>query len=63
MWPSQNVLQCNGTIIKIKVNEWINNSKNLYYVSSHSLWGYMSSTRFFDISKFQNIFAKNEKNR
>ena len=24
MWPSQNFLPYNGTIIKIKVNEWIN---------------------------------------
>ena len=27
MWPSQNFLLCNETIIKIKVNEWINNLK------------------------------------
>ena len=27
MWPSQNFLLYNGTIIKIKVNEWINNFK------------------------------------
>ena len=25
MWPSQNFLLYNGTIIKIKVIEWINN--------------------------------------
>ena len=25
MWPSQKFLLYNGTIIKIKVNEWINN--------------------------------------
>ena len=25
MWPSQNFLLYNGTIIKIKANEWINN--------------------------------------
>ena len=25
MWPSQNFLLYNGTIITIKVNEWINN--------------------------------------
>ena len=25
MWPSQNFFLCNGTIIKIKVNEWVNN--------------------------------------
>ena len=25
MWPSQNFLLHNGTVIKIKVNEWINN--------------------------------------
>ena len=25
MWPSQNSLLYNGTVIKIKVNEWINN--------------------------------------
>ena len=29
MWPSQNFLQYNGTVIKIKVNEWINNKKNM----------------------------------
>ena len=27
MWPSQNFLLYNGTITKIKVNEWINNLK------------------------------------
>ena len=27
MWPSQNFLLCNEAIIKIKVNEWINNLK------------------------------------
>ena len=32
MWPSQNFLQYNGTIIKIKVNEQINNLKK--YVRS-----------------------------
>ena len=32
MWPSQNFLLYNGTVIKIKVNEWINNLKN--YVTS-----------------------------
>ena len=25
MWPSQNFLLYNGTVIKINVNEWINN--------------------------------------
>ena len=25
MWPSQKFLLYNGTVIKIKVNEWINN--------------------------------------
>ena len=30
MWPSQNFLLYNGTVIKIKVNEWINNlTKNI----------------------------------
>ena len=34
MWPSQNFLLYNGNIIKIKVNEWINNFfKKKYYVS------------------------------
>ena len=32
MWPSQNFPLYNGTIIKIKVNEWINNLKK--YVTS-----------------------------
>ena len=27
MWLSHNFLQYNGTIMKIKVNEWINNLK------------------------------------
>ena len=27
MWPSQNFLLYNGTVIKIQVNEWINNLK------------------------------------
>ena len=27
MWPSQNFLLYNGTTIKIKVNEWVNNLK------------------------------------
>ena len=27
MWPSQDFVLYNGTIIKIKVNEWINNNK------------------------------------
>ena len=30
MWPSQNFLLYNGTIIKIKVNEWINNLKKIF---------------------------------
>ena len=29
MWPSQSFLLYGGTIIKIKVNEWINNLKNI----------------------------------
>ena len=29
MWPSQNFLLYNGTVIKIKVNEWVNNKKNM----------------------------------
>ena len=27
MWPLQNFLLYNGTIIKMKVNDWINNNK------------------------------------
>ena len=27
MWPTQNFLPYNGTIIKIKINEYINNEK------------------------------------
>ena len=41
MWPSQNFLLYNGTVIKIQVNEWINNLKK--YVTSVTppppLWG------------------------
>ena len=29
MWPSQNFLLSNGTIIKIKANEWIDNLKKI----------------------------------
>ena len=29
MWPSQNFLLYNGTVIKMKVTEWINNFKNM----------------------------------
>ena len=32
MWPSQNFLLYDGTVIKIQENEWINNLKN--YVMS-----------------------------
>ena len=32
MWPSQNFLLHNGTVIKIKINEWINNKK-IYIMS------------------------------
>ena len=31
VWPSQNFLLYNETIIKIKVNEWINNLKKISY--------------------------------
>ena len=31
MWPSQNFLLQNATIVKIKVNEWI--IKNIYIMS------------------------------
>ena len=41
MWPSQNFLLYNGTVIKIQVNEWINNLKKIYYVVP-PLWGYIS---------------------
>ena len=36
MQSSQNLILYNGTIIKVKVNDWINNLKNIYYVSSPS---------------------------
>ena len=41
MWPSQNFLLYNGTVIKIQVNEWINNLKK-YVMSVPPLWGYIS---------------------
>ena len=42
IWPSQNVLLYNGTVIKIEVNEWINNLKK-YVTSVAPLWGYIQS--------------------
>ena len=42
MWPSQNFLLYNGTIIKIKVNEWVNNLKKNMLHQSPLLWGYIS---------------------
>ena len=36
MWPSQNFLLYNGSIIKIKVNEWINNYKKNMFRQSPS---------------------------
>ena len=49
MWPPQNFLLYNGTIIKIKVNEWINNLKNIYYVSPPPLWGYIQPVQIITI--------------
>ena len=43
IWPSRNFLLYNETIIKIKINERINNLKK-YYVSP-PLWGYIQSVQ------------------
>ena len=57
MWPSQNFLPYNGTIIKIKVNERINNYKNIYYVSSPPLGIRTTCTNYNNlISKKSNRF-------
>ena len=48
MWASQNFLLYHGTIIKIKVNECINNLKNIYYVRP-PLWGYIQSVQIITI--------------
>ena len=47
MWPSQNFLLYNGTIIKIKVNEWINNLKNM--LRQPPLWGYIQYVQIITI--------------
>ena len=47
MWPSQNFLLCNGTIIKIRVTEWINNLKK--YVNRTPLWGYIQHVQIITI--------------
>ena len=57
MWPSQNFLLYDGTIIKIKVNEWVNNYKK--YVSSATLplGIYTTSTNYSNsISKMSERF-------
>ena len=53
MWPSQNFLLYNGTIIKLKVNERINNLKK-YVNRPPPLWGYIQHVQIITIS-FQKI--------
>ena len=49
MWPSQNFLLYNGTIIKIKVNEWINNLKKFVTSAAPTLWGYIQCVQIVTI--------------
>ena len=48
MWISQNFLLYDGTIIKIKENEWIDNLKNIYYVTP-PLWGCIQPVQIITI--------------
>ena len=48
MWPSQNFLLYNGTVIKIQVNEFINIKKK-YVTSVPHLWGYIQSVQIMKI--------------
>ena len=49
MWPSQNFLLYSGTIIKIKVNEWINNLKKYIMSVLLPLWGYTQHVQIISI--------------
>ena len=56
MWPSQNFLLYNRNIIKIQVNEGINNLKK-YVIPPPPLWGYIQPVEIITI-EFQ-ISANN----
>ena len=48
MWPLQNFLRYKGTIIKIKVNEWIKIFKK-YIMSVPLFWGYIQHVQIITI--------------
>ena len=49
MWPSQNFHLYNGTIIKIKVNESINNLKKYVTSAPYPRWGYIQLVQIITI--------------
>ena len=48
MWSSLNFPLYNGTIIKIKVNEWINNFEKII-MAVPPLWGYIQPVQIMTI--------------
>ena len=48
MWPSQNFLLYNETVIKIQVNEWINNLKKMLR-QSPPFWGFLELVQIIAI--------------
>ena len=55
MWPSQNFLLCNGTVMKTKVNEWINNKKKICYASPPPMGIHTTCTNY------NNLISKKSK--
>ena len=49
MWPSQNFLLYNGTIVKIKIIEWVNNLKNMLR-QPPPLWRYIQQVQIIKFS-------------
>ena len=49
MWPSQNFLLYNGTVIIMKENEWINNLKKYVTSVPPPLWRYIQSVQIITI--------------
>ena len=56
MWAPQNFLLYNGTIIKIKLNEWINNYKKICFVSPPAPLGMHTTCK-----SYENLISKKEK--
>ena len=55
MWPSQNFLLYNGTVIKIQVNEWINTKKKKNVTSVPTPLGIHTCTNY------NNLISKKSK--